>query len=484
MVSVQKDIFEQFSHSVDWTQLLERNRAIVCALSGGPDSVSLCLLLHKLSGEIDFRLIVAHLNHGIRGDDADSDEQFVREFCENQGIFLETVRSDIPARAEYERISIEMAARLSRYEFLGQIAAKHDCNLIALGHNADDRIENLFLRLFRGAGGRGLGSLQPVRMLGGITLVRPLLGISRSEIIKFLDSQNISYRIDKTNLEQSSDRGRVRNVILPAIIELAEESGLGSVRESLSRSAELLSNDEASIQEQVRSCMDRVGFDDMGGLHIPIHEVRDLQSPILERLLLESISRLDPFIRPEREHIEAIEAMVRGERTGACDIPGGFRAEISGDWVTIHCPVECITPSPPEFKIHLEDLPAECDFGPFRLTFSLEETEKERTQAHIGASQETVHITVPENCIFINVRTPEPGDRIAPLGMDSHTKKLSDIFIDRKIPENERPVEPVVLDSSGIHILTLPRLGIVSENARVENDSKAVIRIAVEPSAE
>jgi tRNA(Ile)-lysidine synthase len=330
------------------------------------------------------------------------------------------------------------------------------------------------MRLFRGAGGRGLGSLQPVKDLGGTLLIRPLLCFFRAEIIGYLNDRGIPYRIDATNLETSTDRGRIRNVIIPQLEKMAQESGLGSVRESLARSAELLAEDEVFLQSQVESYMAEVDVDDMGGLHIPVGAIGSLPKPILGRLVLEVVARIDPEIRPEREHVEAIMEMLKGRRSGACVMPGGLKAEPFGDSVVVHFPTMCLSPRPEAVKVSLEELPTRLVFGPYRMEFAAAETP--------DVSPGVVTISVPEDEKHLTVRTPETGERMAPLGMGGHTRKLSDIFTDRKIPKDERRVEPVVLNESCDEVLALPRLGIISEKARIEKGATGrVIRIEVMP---
>jgi len=479
MESVQNDLLEAFRISVDWARLPGPDRRILCAFSGGPDSTALCDLLHRLSGEMRFDLHAAHFNHGIRGRDADEDEEFVRDFCAERDIPVLIEKANAPLNAGEEGISIEMAARAARYAFLGRAAAGTGCGIIALGHNANDRVENLLMRLFRGSGGRGLGSLKLVRSQAGLVFVRPLLGFFRSEILDYLDSRGLAYRLDPTNLDTSSDRGRVRNVLLPGVLEIADELGWHRTLESLARSTDLLAEDEALLQQMADGNSGSVAMDDAGGLHLAIAPLSGLPSPILARIVLSALERLDPAARPERVHVDAIVAMLKGQRRGACTMPEGWDAQIVGDAVMIR--KEVPEPGPPEaVEIPIADLPRSCEFGPYTLHIRPTKFDIDRTQTSVGPSHEQVVLALPEGCRSIVIRSPLPGDRMAPSGMEGHTKKLSDIFIDRKLPRRLRTFEPVLLSEPDGDILALPRLKMVAETAKVTRESVSAILVTLQ----
>jgi len=477
MDKVHENLLEVVRDAVDWEDILRRKRAILCGLSGGPDSVALCDILHRLSEKMDLTLHAAHLNHGLRGTDADRDEEFVREFCAARDIELDVERANVRGYITSGDRSVEMAARSARYEFFGRAAARTGIDILALGHTADDRIENLLMRLFRGSGGRGLGSLRTVRFQGGMTIVRPLLGVFRSVIIDYLESMELEYRVDRTNLDETTDRGRIRNFLLPELLRLAEESGWEGTREALARSAALLAEDEAFLDSLVHEHRGAVQVDEEGGLHLHVSELASLPSPILARLILSSIETVDSEARPERQHIRCIINMIKGERTGACDIPGGLRAELVGDQVLVRKPPDGSEPEPVE--IALDQLPETVRFGPAEIEISILKNGAKRTHTSVEPSQGGIWIAPPEGCKSIVIRAVRPGDRMAPLGMQAHTKKISDIFIDNRIPRESRITEPIIESRPGGEILGLPGLGIISDFAKITEETKTVIKIVL-----
>jgi tRNA(Ile)-lysidine synthetase-like protein len=172
--------------------------------------------------------------------------------------------------------------------------------------------------------------------------------------------------------------------------------------------------------------------------------------------------------------------MVAGRRTEAIDIPGGLHVELDGHYVTVRRPTKEKTLIPPDpVDIRLDDLPITFDFGPFRLFFSLCDPSEERTQTRVGPSHDTVSIAAPVEIRAVRIRAPEPGDKMAPLGMDGHTKKLSDIFIDKKVPQRERYVQPIVVDASNGNILAIPALALISEESRISSNSVRRLDIVV-----
>ena len=470
MAPVQTDLLSAVRGAVDWDRLVGPQGVVLCALSGGPDSVALCDLLDWLKNEIAFLLRAAHFNHKIRGAEAEADEDFVREFCRERDIDLVVGHEDVPGLAATSNLSLEMAAREARHDFLIGTAARLGCKAVALGHTSDDRVETLLLRLFRGSGGRGLGSLQPVREREGLLLLRPLLDVSRTEILAYLKLRGLSYRIDSSNLSDITDRARIRNILLPRLVALAEECGWEKVCRSLARSAALLAEDENWLGEQAERYLGAVEIDKKTGIRFPFDTLGTLPSPVLARVILAAIERMDPSIRPEREHVRNIEDLIRGAREGACDLPGGLRAESAGDAVLVHMPLRPTASAPSPAEIRLDKLPLSCEFGPYRIEFIAIDPGKERTQTSVGPSHVRMTIALRDDCKKLLLRAPLQGDRMAPLGMGGHTKKLSDIFADRKVARELRGSQPVLVDSSDGTILALPTLGLVAESGRIDDE--------------
>ena len=485
MATVQIDILPRIRISIDWHRVLQGSRILLAGVSGGPDSMALADGLYRLGEEMDFHIVLAHYNHGIRGDDAERDQKFVKTFASDRNIDCEVGLGDVTALSEETGLSIEMAARKLRYGFFEKIALKHNCRFLALGHNADDQVENLLLRLFRGSGGQGLGSLQPVRESGGLTLIRPMLPIFRKEILSYLEWRNLDYRVDSTNLETTTDRGKIRNVILPAITDTLVGIGWANPLEAMARSASLLAEDESLFNDIVSGFFTEIRSDE-NRVTLPMASLNTVHPAILGRLVLRAVQNLDPDVRPDRNHVDRVTMMLMGVKVGALDLPGGISAEVDGGNVIIHRPLETVIPDP--ISVSPEELPATVEFDRSILKIKIESPEKwlefQDSRIHCGLKEShgVVWLAIPEGLTGITIRGVEPGDRMEPLGMDGHTKKIQDIFVDTGIPREERRLEPmVVFEMSGTEsiIAAIPGMGLISEKVKIEPATERVILISV-----
>ncbi|MBO6058755.1 MAG: tRNA lysidine(34) synthetase TilS [Bacteroidaceae bacterium] len=210
------------------------------ALSGGADSVALSLMM-KHSG-IDVRAL--HCNFHLRGEESDRDEQFVRDFCQQNHIPLDVIHFDTSAEAQEHKESIEMAARRLRYTWFAQRAQELHAAGICVAHHMDDQAETILLNLVRGTGAKGLQGMQADRMIGNLRIVRPLLNITRHDILQYLASHNQSYVTDSTNLEHQALRNRIRLEVIPLLRELNP-----NITQTLVRMADNLRHDLERDQE-------------------------------------------------------------------------------------------------------------------------------------------------------------------------------------------------------------------------------------------
>ena len=208
--------------SRDWPLAAWSDVNVVVAVSGGRDSVALLHALHQLRQTADTPpagiLHVAHLNHRLRGSDSEADERFVRQLCEDLSLPLDVQQADVAGRASQAGDGIEAAARDARYEFLREAAGRRGARYLATGHTRDDQVETILHRILRGTGIAGLSGMPSTRPLGeGLTLVRPLLQISREEVDDYIRQQQIAFREDQSNADERFTRNRLRNDLLPKL---------------------------------------------------------------------------------------------------------------------------------------------------------------------------------------------------------------------------------------------------------------------------
>jgi len=234
-----KNLLGKVKAAIDREHLVPDGIRTVVGISGGADSVALLHILHRLG----YNIAAAHLNHSIRGKDANADEAFVKTLCEKLDVECTTTKTDVPALAKEKKISIEMAAREARHRLFRSITSslKHQTSPapIALAHHADDQLETFFLRAARGSSSAGLGGMKPFQPLENLTLIRPMLGIRRAEILQWLEKEGLDWREDASNENEAIPRNSIRHQILPTLGKINDRAA-----ENILRTMETLRADE------------------------------------------------------------------------------------------------------------------------------------------------------------------------------------------------------------------------------------------------
>lgn len=281
--------------------LLPAGSRVLCAVSGGADSVC---LLHWLSGQTDLQVFAAHFEHGLRGEESLRDAAFVEALCGKMGIPCLVEHGDAAAYAKEKHLGIEEAARELRYAFLERAAEAFSCDRIATAHNADDNAETMLLNLCRGAGTAGLRGIPPLRG----RIVRPLLHCTREEIEDYLREHGLSHVEDSSNADDAFRRNLLRHQVLPVLRQLNPQ-----VSKAALRTAELLREDEDCLDALAADFLQN--FDD--GESLPIRELLALHRAVSSRVL----RRIAPGSL-EREHVDAVLRFCAGEGLGFLDLPG------------------------------------------------------------------------------------------------------------------------------------------------------------------
>ena len=372
---------------------------IICAVSGGADSMALLFAMYLLREKLGITLSAAHFNHNLRGSESDGDEQFVRSFCDRYDIELFVGSGNVTAGEK----GLEAAARDARYAFFRTLPGK-----IATAHTANDNAETVLLHLVRGTGLKGLGAIAPMRD----NLVRPMLSVTRQEVLDFLREYHISFREDSSNGTDQFLRNRLRHHVMPL---LEEENP--RLAENLSAMALRLRQDEAALGH-------------IAAAHpMDVAQLRKafpaIRSRVLEKFLKDSGVR-----EPEAEHIALAEALVFSEKPSACaQFPGGVTiCRRYGELVlqTGEEPLKTAVLSCPGV-LTLPHFRVECT--PAREIINT-------------ASVFTVACNGP-----ITIRCRRTGDAIQ---LSGGRKSLKKLFIDRKIPADRRMRIPVLADDTGI----------------------------------
>ena len=239
--NLEDDCYNKVTKTIKKYNLIKNGDKIVIGVSGGPDSICLLDILKKIKNPT-FDIIVAHINHMIR-EEADEDENFVKEYCSKNNIQFYSKSIDVQKIANNNKISTEEAGRNARYEFFDEILKKTSGNKIAIAHNKNDKIETIIMNELRGCGLSGLKGIEPIRG----KYIRPLIECERHDIERYCNDNKLNPRIDKTNFENIYTRNKIRNIVIPYI----KKEFNPNIIETMDRLSILVTEQEEYIQNQV-----------------------------------------------------------------------------------------------------------------------------------------------------------------------------------------------------------------------------------------
>ena len=260
--------------------LINSGDRIVLGVSGGPDSIAMLDILRQLRDEIKFEIYVVHINHNIRGKDADEDEEYVKKYCENYNIKCFSKKIDVPTIAQNEKIGTEEAGRKVRYEYFDEILQKTNSNKIGIAHNKNDKVETIIMHLLRGSGVSGLRGIEPIREN---KFIKPLIECDRQEIEKYCKENNLQPRIDKTNFENEYTRNKIRNIVIPYI----KEQFNPNIIETKTRLSEVISNEDNFIEKIAQETYNKLlVIEENNRIELNLKEFNLLDEVLKNRIIL------------------------------------------------------------------------------------------------------------------------------------------------------------------------------------------------------
>ncbi len=398
--------------------MISRGDKVLCALSGGADSVA---LLHFLSRMEGVEVLAAHYNHCLRGEESDADEAFVKRLCEKMGIPCFVGRGDVAAFAVESGRGTEDAARTLRYEFLKETATREGCSRIVTAHNAEDNAETVLLNMTRGTGLKGLCGIPPVRGM----IVRPLLQTAREEIESYLAFHGLEHIEDSTNALDDYSRNRVRHHVSPVLREINP-----AFADAVARMTDSLREDEAYLAAEAQAFVEK----NANGRSIPAALTMELAAPVRMRVF-----RRMHGGELSSVHCKAIEniCLVRSLHAHA-DVPGmrvsrEFDRLIFGEEEAESIARREIGPGE-MLKLPEAGMEISCEF----VTSCME----------IHKSLNTFFFKNENICGRIFVASRSEGDKIRLEGRNC-TKSLKKLFSEAKMELNERKSCPVIYDEAG-----------------------------------
>lgn len=404
-------------------EMVKPGDTVVCAVSGGADSMALLWAMYLLKDKLQIRLSAAHFNHGLRGEESDRDEAFVADFCKGYGIDYVAGSGTVVPGAK----GLEAAAREARYAFLRSLPGK-----IATAHTASDNAETVLMHLVRGTGLKGLGGVMPIS--GNV--IRPMLSVTREEVLAFLQEYSIPFVEDSSNAGDDFLRNRLRHHIVP---QLKKENP--SLSQNLSAMALRLRQDEEAL--------DAIACEKYTNA---VADLLVLQPAIRNRVLAKIL--LNAGVKePEAAHIAALEGLLDSSKPSAkAEFPNG---------VIITRNYDVLETAQNGEELTTQELTAAVTVGGFCISCGVN-TKQEQTA--------TSFAVLPQGRIV--VRSRREGDTIR---LNAGTKSLKKLFIDKKIPAAIRNTIPVIADDAGV-------LGIAGIGANLDRLSTAenAVRITIE----
>jgi tRNA(Ile)-lysidine synthase len=457
--------------------LLSRGDRLLVAVSGGPDSVALLHLLCDLREELNLHLEVAHLQHGIRGQEAEDDARFVAELAEKLQLPFHVKEVNLPqVRSMAGKGNLEALARNERYNFFATVARERKLGKIATAHTRDDQAETVLMWLIRGSGMKGLGGMSPMHRLNitdgnsskQFVIIRPLLDVSKADILQFLKEKGLNYRLDGSNQDPSFLRNWIRLELIPQL-ENRTDAHLPS---RLAQNAELIRDEEQLLDELARHVFKEIRTAERVNRGALLKQSKAMQRRLL-RLWIEAVRGHLRGI--DFDHIEAVLTLIaQGAPQSRLPIPGGW--ELVRAYDTLRLERHSRHVKRPVVCYHYE-LPAGADLHIQEAGLTIQTQKMSRPFPRLPDHLTEAFFDIASLPVDLTIRNFRRGDRFQPLGMTGH-KKLKELFIENKIPLSVRANLPLLV--LGNEVLWIPGYG-RSEVGKVKADTQAILRLKAVP---
>ena len=401
--------------------LIESNDIIVVGFSGGPDSVFLVEMLKKLQHFFNFKIYLVHINHLLRGEDADSDENFSFEYAKKNNLEIFIKRIPVKEIAKEVGKTLEEVGREERYKFFSEIYEKVGATKIATAHNKDDQIETFLFRLIRGTSLQGLEGIK----IKNNNVIRPISEIYKKDILEYLNKNEIQYKIDKTNFENEFTRNSIRLDLIPFIEERYNIKFKDKIFSLIKEIRENNQNNSLNLSDYTDS-----------ENRIILEKTKFLSNFDKKNLLSLFLNKKN--IEVNRNKIDEISSLIKNNGTKKIDLDKSYRIVKDYTYLYIEDKKEnCVINN----NVIQVKIPSEQIFDNFKITVSTVENldiPKQKNQYLLDAIYNDI----------IEVRYRKEGDRIF-LG-EKHSKKIKEIFVDQKIPKDIRDRLPIFLYNNTI----------------------------------
>lgn len=429
----------------------QKDTSILIGLSGGADSTALLHMLCTYARDTGATVYAAHVNHCIRGEEADRDQQFCQQLTDSLGVRMFALRADVPAIAAESGESIETAARRVRYEYFDTLMGENGIELLATAHNADDNLETVIFNIARGTGLGGLCGIPDCRPCKHGNVVRPILGMEKSEILEYCSANGLSYVTDSTNTDTDYTRNRIRAEIIPVIRQINS----GAVKNA-ARMSKNLREDSLCLESMAGWFVEEL----RDSYSIEVEKLCGSPASVVNRALIRLYDEFSGGKTLEQTHINALRTLAqRAVPHSSASLPGDVVAVIENGSLCLR---------------HKDDAPGACEDYFIALKDGENPISQTNSKIFIGNSQcsENIYknsillsIDSAKICGELTARPRRSGDKIKLGGMHKSLKKL---MCDKKVPLELRARLPVICDGEGI--LAVPMIG-VRDGARAQKQN-------------
>jgi len=444
------ELFREILKLNEEYNLIENNDTIVVGFSGGPDSVFLVEMLKKLQDFFKFKIYLVHINHLLRGEDADADESFSYDYAKRNNLEIFVKRTPIKEIAKKTGKTLEEVGREERYNFFSEIYNKVGANKIATAHNKDDQIETFLFRLVRGTSLQGLEGIK----LKYNNIIRPISEIYKKDILKYLNKNEIQYKIDKTNFENEFTRNSIRLDLIPFIEK----------RYNIKFKDKLFSLIEEIRENNKKNFLDLDEYVDEKN-RLTLEKIKTLSLFERKNLLVHFLNKKN--IKINRNKIDEINSLIKSDGTKKIDLDLNFR--IVKDYHHLYIEkkeeetVSCLN------GILQLKIPSETYFDKYKIKIEFVEN-KEKTK------YKNQYLLYAMNNDIIEIRYRKEGDRI--FLDENHSKKLKEVLINQKVPRDVRDRIPIFLYKNNIFwIYGIKKAYIPKENKNTSELRQVLITV-------
>ncbi len=463
-------------------KLILAGETVVCAVSGGADSMGMLHLLHELQDKLKIKLVIAHFDHQLRVNSA-LDAQFVKKVAQKLSLPFVLESKNVKKFSKQKKLSIEEAARDLRYDFFERVALQWKANKVCVAHTKEDQAETILMRILRGTGTGGLGGMREKRTLGKVTLIRPLLSVEKADLKEYLKKNKILWREDSSNKDLTFTRNRIRKTLIP----LLKKEFNPSVIEELCRLSEILKADESYFETQTNKLFQKMVVETEEGFRFSKNLFLKLELSLQRYLVRRIFNLLREGSSLSFENTERVLSLIQKAQLGRKIIlPGGIQFLIEHNGIKvlkkktslkkIYGLLKIPTQKTLSFSRFDIQISLECGQKPFNFRKKSEVLRKYLLSIDQGQSVTWVeYFSADKMQDEIVVRSKKDGDRYRPIGLGG-TKKVKQILIDEKIPSSWRDQIPLFVSKGKIFWVGGYR---ISEDFKVTENTKKVLKVTL-----